>query len=74
MRRKIEPTPMSIGKACKKTPCVAKPARMPTKTALVEIVVVLVVTEGATVVVEAVLAVAILAAFGANQSIKQISI
>jgi len=74
MRRKIEPTPMSIGKACKRMPYVAKPARMPTKTALVEIVVALVVTAVAMVVVEAVLAAAILAAFGANQSIKQISI
>jgi hypothetical protein len=72
---------MSIGKAYKRMPYVARHARMPIKTALVEIAVVLVVTAEAmaaivvaTVVVEAVLVAAILAAFGANQSIKQISI
>jgi hypothetical protein len=67
MRRKIEPTPMSIGKACKKTPCVAKLARMLIKIALAEIAV-------AMAVVEAVLVAAILAAFGANPYRKYSSI
>ena len=75
MRHKIDPTPMSIGKPYKKMPCVARRARMPIKTALAEIVVVLVVTAAAMAVVAAVLAAAILAAaLGANQFLKQISI
>jgi hypothetical protein len=79
---------MSIGKAYKRMPYVARHARMPIKTALAVIVVALVVTAEAMVVTavvmvataeamavgEAVLVAAILAAFGANQSIRQISI
>ena len=59
---------MSIGKAYKKTPCVAKPVQMPIKTALV-------VTAVAMAVVEAVLVAATLAvAFGANPYRKYISL
>jgi hypothetical protein len=59
---------MSIAKAYKKTPCVAKLARMPIKTALA-------VTAVALAVVEVVLVAAILVvAFGANPYRKQISI
>jgi hypothetical protein len=68
MRRKIEPIPVSIAKAYKKTPYVAKPARMLIKIALA-------VTAVALAVVEAALVAATLAAaFGANPYRKQISI
>ena len=59
---------MSIGKAYKKMPCVAKPVQMPIKTALV-------VTAVAMAVVEAVLVAATLVvAFGANPYRKYISL
>jgi hypothetical protein len=73
---------MSIGKAYKRMPCVARHARMPIKTALAEIAVAMVVTAEATAaivvamaVVEAVLVAATLVvAFGANPYRKDISI
>jgi hypothetical protein len=73
MQRKIKPIPMSIGKACKRTPYAVKPARMRIKTALAETAVAMVATVAALVVAEVVLAVATLAAvFGANPYRKPI--
>ena len=66
---------MLIGKACKRMPYVAKPARMPIKTALAETVVLMAAIVVALAVAEAVLVAATLVvAFGANPYRKDISI
>jgi hypothetical protein len=74
MRRKIKPIPMSIGKACKRMPCVAKLARMLIKIALAATAVVMVAIAVAMVVDVVVLVAAILVAFGANPYRKYSSI